>query len=119
MNRNELEEFIVDNYSVSPEYLWDKYPTFAVFRHKENKKWFAIVMTINKKKLGIDEDGLVDVVNLKCDTVGMFSLVQQKGIFPAYHMNKNHWISICLDNSVDKQMIKVLIDMSYNLTNTR
>ena len=119
MNRNGFEKFIVENYNVGPEYLWVKYPTIAVFRHKENKKWFAVVMTINKKKLGIEQNSEIDVVNLKCESVGMFSLVQQNGIFPAYHMNKNHWISVCLDNSVDEQMIKVLLDISYNLTNTK
>ena len=67
MDRQELEEYILKTYGVKAQYPWEKYPTFAVFRHGSNKKWFAVIMTIDKSKLGINEDGQIDVVNLKCD----------------------------------------------------
>ena len=67
MYRKVLEKYILDTYGVSPEYPWTKYPLFSVFRHKSNNKWFAVIMTIDKCKLGINEDGQIDVVNLKCD----------------------------------------------------
>ena len=53
MNRQKLEKYILDTYGVSPEYPWIKYPTFAVFRHESNRKCFAVIITINKRKLGI------------------------------------------------------------------
>ncbi len=62
MNRCDLERLIGSEYGVKPDYPWAKYPTFAVFRHKENKKWFAVIMTIDKRKIGIDNDGKINVV---------------------------------------------------------
>ena len=73
-------------------------------------------MYIPKSKLGLREDGMIDVVNLKCDPVLIGSLRMEKGIFPAYHMSKDKWISVALDGSVDDEQVKMLLDMSYELT---
>ena len=116
MNRQELEKYILDTYGVSAEYPWIKYPTFAVFRHASNQKWFAVIMTIDKSKLGISEDGQIDVVNLKCDANIVPSMWEPKGIFPAYHMNKEHWITVALDDRVTKDNFKFLLALSYDLT---
>ena len=59
---------------------------------------------------------MIDVVNLKCDPVLIGSLRMEKGIFPDYHMSKDKWISVALDGSVDDEKIKMLLDMSYELT---
>ena len=117
MNRLQLEKFIIESYNASPEHLWIKYPSFAVFRHKSNKKWFAVIMRINKRRLGLNIDEEIDVVNLKCDMFGVDFFRQEKGIYPAYHMNKNHWLTVALDGSVNEEIIKILLDGSYNLTN--
>ena len=117
MNRKELESYISDKYSIEPEYPWAKMPTFAVFRHSDNKKWFAVNMTITKDKLGLDNTKNIDVVNLKCDPLLMGSVLNEWGIFPAYHMNKTHWISVALDGSVEEDKVKWLLDLSYDLTN--
>lgn len=119
MNRKELESYIVDKYSIEPEYPWVKMPTFAVFRHSNNKKWFAVVMTITKDKLGFDSMENIDVVNLKCDQLLMGSVLNEQGIFPAYHMSKTHWISVALDGSAQEDKVKWLLDLSYDLTNKK
>ncbi len=116
MNRKELESYIADKYSIEPEYPWAKMPTFAVFRHGNNKKWFAVIMTITKDKLGLDSIETIDVVNLKCDQLFMGSVLNEQGIFPAYHMSKTHWISVALDGSVEADKVKWLLDLSYELT---
>ena len=119
MNRQELEKYILDTYGVGPEYPWIKYPTFAVFRHESNKKWFAVIMTIDKSKLGIKEDGQIDVVNLKCDENILPSMWEQKGIFPAYHMNKEHWLTVALDGTATDDNLKFLLALSYELTDKK
>ena len=43
-------------------------------------------------------------------------LIDNEKIYHGYHMNKKSWITIKLDNSVDKQKIFELIDNSYNLS---
>ena len=73
-------------------------------------------MDVPKSKLGLRGDGMIDVVNLKCDSVLIGSLRLEKGIFPAYHMSKDKWISVALDGSIDDEQIKMLLDMSYELT---
>ena len=73
-------------------------------------------MELPECKLGLPGERIVDVLNVKCDPILIGSLRQQKGFFPAYHMNKDSWISILLDNSVSADEIKNLIEMSYRLT---
>jgi predicted DNA-binding protein (MmcQ/YjbR family) len=73
-------------------------------------------MDIPRSRLGLRGESTIDIVNLKCDPVLTGSLRMEKGIFPAYHMNKDKWISVALDGSVDDEQIKMLLDMSYELT---
>ncbi|MBR3809084.1 MAG: MmcQ/YjbR family DNA-binding protein [Clostridia bacterium] len=114
MNREDFQKFIEEKYGVLPEYPWASSPSFAVFRHDNNKKWFAVVMNITKDKLGLDSTEKIDVVNLKCDPI--MNVTTETGVFPAYHMSKTHWISVCLDGSVDEDKIKWLLDLSFDLT---
>lgn len=73
-------------------------------------------MDISKRKLGIQCDEIADVMNVKCDPILIGSLLNEKGIYPAYHINKVYWITILLDGSIDDEKIKWLIDMSFELT---
>lgn len=119
MNRNELTEYIAEMYNTAAEYPWDYAPGYAVFRHACNKKWFAVIMNISRRKLGINSDEIIDVMNLKCDSILMGSLRNDTGIFPAYHMSKTSWISVALDGSVDSEKIKWLLDISFDLTDKK
>ena len=119
MNRQALDEHITATYKSCAEHLWLKHPTFAVYRHGENKKWFAVIMEIPNAKLGAPGSGEVGVVNLKCDPLLIGSLVCENGIHRAYHMNKNYWITVSLDGSVDEDKIKWLLDISFNLTHKK
>ncbi len=119
MNRTEFEKYINEFYATDPEYPFEGDPVTAVFRHSSNKKWFAIVMHIPIRRLGIDRDGEVDVVNLKCEPLYTVSLIHDEGIHKAYHMNKTHWITVRLDGSVEADKIKWLLDMSFDLTGVK
>ena len=116
LNKQDFQKYVLNVYGVIPDFPWESNPTFAVYRHTNNRKWFALVMDIPKSRLGLKEDGMIDVVNLKCDPVLIGSLRLEKGIFPAYHMSKDKWISVALDGSVDDEQIKMLLDMSFELT---
>lgn len=119
MNKQALKKYISEVYGIDPDFPWESAPNYAVYRHYSNKKWFALVMDIPKSKLGLREDGKIDIVNLKCEPVLTGSLRMEKGIFPAYHMNKDKWISVALDGSVDDEQIMFLLDMSYELTDVK
>ena len=116
MNRSEFEKFISNTYGAVAEHPWFRYPSYAVYRHKSNNKWFAVVMDIPKAKLGIDSEGEISIVNLKCDPILIDTLVEEDGFFPAYHMNKVNWISVALDGGVEKEALIKLLGMSYNTT---
>jgi predicted DNA-binding protein (MmcQ/YjbR family) len=74
-------------------------------------------MDVSFKKLNIDKEGIVSVLNLKNIPEMIGGLRMKTGILPAYHMNKEHWITVLLDGTVAKQKIFDLIDISYDLTN--
>ena len=116
MNRTELEQFILGNYNAEPDYPWMKYPNYEVFRHSNNRKWFALIMDVPKNKLGLQGADVLDVVNFKCDTLLIGSLRCEPGYFPGYHMNKENWITVALDGSVPDDKIKMLLNASYDAT---
>lgn len=116
MRRNELEAFIMETYNAEADYPWRKSPNHAVFRHCSNRKWFALIMDVTKNKLGLQGEGLLDVVNLKCDPILIGSLREDPGFLPAYHMSKDNWITVALDGSASDDKIKMLLDMSYQAT---
>ena len=116
MNAADLQRYIEETYGAAGERLFAKDPATCVFRHQNNRKWFAVIMEISKAKLGLQDVGDICVVNLKCDVrlIGPFRLEQ--GIYPAYHMSKAHWLTVLLDGTVGEDKIKFLLDMSYDLT---
>lgn len=116
MNRFQLDRYITDTYGVTAERLFEKYPGFRVYRHINTKKWFAMIMDIPKSRLGLGGQDIIDVVNLKCDPLLIGSLRMEQGFYPAYHMNKENWITAALDGSAPDDKIKMLVDMSYELT---
>ena len=116
MNRQELAAWLTETYSTTGEYLFARYPSFQVFRHNGNRKWFAVIMEIPRKNLGLAGNGEISMVNLKCDTRMIGSFREEPGIFPGWHMNKAHWLSVALDGTVENEKIRFLVDMSYALT---
>lgn len=119
MVRKQLEVFLNETYAADVDYPWVRYPNHMVFRHSNNQKWFALIMDVSKRKLGIESDEVLDIVNFKCDPLLIGSLQHEQGFFPAYHMNKSHWITVALDGTVDDDKIKMLADMSYELTKAK
>ena len=116
MDKTELAAYIAEQYAVTPDCPWADYPDYNVFRHRGSKKWFALIMNIPRAKLKLAGEGNIDVVNLKCDPMLVGSLTRERGVFPAWHMNKTHWITVALDGSADSELTKMLLDASFTLT---
>ena len=112
--RNELYSYIKKKYDADPEYLWQRYPGYAVFRHSDNDKWFCIIMDVSARKLGLPGQELKDVLNVKIsDPILAGYLVQQKGFLRGYHIARGNWISILLDGTVPMDEIYRWLDESY------
>ena len=105
---------VQEKYGDQLEYLWEKSPDTAVLRHEGNQKWYAVLMKIPWDKLDKSREGLVEAVNIKYDQVA--DLLSQKGIYPAFHMNKRYWLSLALDDSLQDEEVLELIERSWNLT---
>ena len=59
---------------------------------------------------------MLDILNLKCDPVLIASLRGAPGLLPAYHMNKENWITAALDGSAPEDKLRLVLDMSYTAT---
>ena len=108
-------EYAREMYGDELEFLWERYPDAAVLRRKDNQKWYALFMTISKRKLGLDCDESAEIIDLRFDVDKLPQTVDGKRYFPGYHMNKKHWITMLLDGSVHIEQILKYLDESYKL----
>ena len=108
---------VQEKYENQLEYLWEKSPDTAVLRHEDNQKWYAVLMKISWEKLDKSREGQVEVVNLKHDQVA--DLLVEKGIYPAFHMNKRYWISLPLDDTLSDEKVLELVERSWFLTSKK
>ena len=83
----------------------------------EKNKWYALLSDVEYNKLNKNTDitTKVKILNVKYPTDNILDIIDNQNIFPAYHMNKKHWISIVLDKNIKLETIKELIDISYSL----
>lgn len=114
LKREEIYEYVKKQYGTIPEYLWKESPESAVLRHK-NGKWYAVLMQVEKSRLGLEGDTKVDIIDVKCDPDMVGLLTQTYGFLPGYHMNKKYWITMLLDGTVSEAKILDFLDMSYDL----
>ena len=115
MKKHEFLEYCLDEYGTSPDYPFDDLLETAVLRHGNNRKWYALVMRVSRRKFGIDSDEVIDVVNMKLPTEMHGSFSAADGVYPAYHMNKLHWISVLLPDAPD-DVVKFLANASFEAT---
>ena len=118
MTKQEFFELCSSSYFTLPDYPFDEDFETAVFRHADNKKWFAIVLSVSRRKFGLDSDEVIDVVNLKLPTEMFGSFGAADGVYPAYHMNKLHWISVLLPDAPD-DVVQFLLNASFEATKSK
>ena len=109
-------EYIRKKYNDELEFLWEKFEETAIWRNKQNNKWYGLIMAIPESKIGINSEKIVEALDIRYQKNETEKIVDNEKFFPGYHMNKKSWITIKLDNSVDIKTIKKLIDNSYNLS---
>lgn len=112
--RERITAYAERRYGTKPEYLWSSTPDAAVFRCG-NGKWYGIMMRVDGSRLGLEKGTYYDILNVKCSPLMTGSMLAVKGVLPAYHMNKNSWVSVLLDGTVEEEQITGLLDMSFGL----
>ena len=115
MTKQSFLEYCFNTYGTSPDYPFDEDFETAVLRHTDNRKWYAIVMKVSRRKFGFDNDEAIDVVNLKLPTEMFGSFGAADGVYPAYHMNKLHWISVLLPDAPE-DIVQFLVHVSFEAT---
>ena len=118
MTKQEYLNMCLSTYGTSPDYPFDEDFETAVLRHTDNRKWYAIVMRVSRRKFGMNSDEIVDVVNLKLPTEMFGSFGAADGVYPAYHMNKLHWISVLLPDAPE-DVVSFLTNASFEATKSK
>ena len=117
MTKQQFLSYCLHTYATPPDYPFDDWMESAVLRHTDNQKWYAIAMRVSRRKFGLNSDEVVDVVNLKLPTEMFGSFGVADGVYPAYHMNKLHWISVILPDATD-ELVQFLVNVSFEATKT-
>ena len=118
MTKQEFFEYCLCAHGTRPDYPFEEDFETAVMRHADTRKWYAIAMRVPRRKFGFGgEQGNegIDVVNLKLPTEMFGSFGADVGVYPAYHMNKLHWISVLLPDAPE-DVVKFLVSVSYEAT---
>ena len=110
-----LMEYCERKFGTEPEAPWEDSPDAYTFKTAKRNKWYALFMTIPYKSLGLVAKGTLDVVNIKLPPEKVLDLIDRVHFYPAYHMNKKHWITVVLDKEVDEPLVQQLLDESYGL----
>lgn len=115
LQAKEIITYVQKTYDNELEYLWKRFPDNAILRRKDSQKWYAALLTVSKRKLGIDSDELVEIIDLRIKPEKIIELIDNIRYFPGYHMNKKNWYTIILDGSVPIKEICERLDASYKL----
>ncbi len=115
---NRISSLIEQKYMDFPEFIWEKFPGYGIFRNAKNNKWYGLIMNIPKCKLEpkSKDKQEIEILNVKLNPEEIIYLLKRKGFYRAYHMNKENWISIILDDTIKDDEIMQYINRSYNIT---
>jgi predicted DNA-binding protein (MmcQ/YjbR family) len=111
-----LALWVKKQWQEEPDFPFEDDEDDGVFRRRDSRKWYAIVMRIDSRHISSDrESHPISIMNVKVTPEDRDRLLQKDGFYPAYHMNHEHWITICLDDAVDDETIEQLLDVSRQL----
>lgn len=113
---NRITNLIISKYGDEPEFLWKTTPGTGVFRNPATKKWYLAILDIDRSKIQEKRTGLVEIALIKLSPENVEQITKQEHFYEGYHMNKKHWITVILDDSVSDEKIMELIEESYSFT---
>ena len=116
MDQAELARYARETWGTEAEHLFSETPETYILRHRENRKWYAVVMSVSRSKLGLEGEDPIFLLDVKCGPLLSGSYLGKPGVVPAWHMNKTHWIGVLLDGSAEEETVRELLEISYRLT---
>ena len=113
----EIIRYVREKHGDELEFLWERFSDNSIWRNKKSGKWYGLLMVISKRKLGLDSDEKVEVMDLRfVKNEAREFAAGSENVYPGYHMNKNNWITIILDGSMETERIIALLDQSYRIS---
>lgn len=110
-----LIEHVRTTYGDELEFLWQKFPDNAVWRRKDNQKWYAAILTVVGSKIGLETGRMVEIVDLRMRPEKKEEMLAREHYYPGWHMNKKNWYTIVLDAGVSDGELCQRLDESYAL----
>lgn len=92
----QLMDYCSQRFGTVPDAPWPETPENFTFKTARRNKWYALFMTIPYKSLGLAKAGKADVLNIKLPPAKILQMVDRQHFYPAYHMNKKHWLTVML-----------------------
>lgn len=113
---NRISEEIIKLLDSHPEFLWESFPDYAIFRYKTNQKWFAVIAYVDRSKLDKKASGMLEILNLKIKEEELEEVLTQEGFYNAWHMNKKSWITLTLDETIPDIEVMEYVKKSFIYT---
>ena len=110
-----LVEYIREKFSDTPEFLWEKFPNYVVFRRRDNRKWYAVIMVVPRNKLKLSGADELEILNLRVEPEELNRIVDGEKYFRGWHMNKKSWMTLRLDGALSDEEIFSRLTQSYRL----
>lgn len=121
-----LIRYAEETYGEKPEFLWKQFPTNAILRRKDNKKWYAAFLTVSPNKLKASEgmpknetksgskeqNDPAEIIDFRIEEEKLPGLLDGRKYFPAWHMNKKHWITVLPGESASFEEVRLLLENS-------
>ncbi|EHI73520.1 Uncharacterized protein conserved in bacteria [Streptococcus criceti] len=107
--KRELLDWLVDLTGAEEAYPFtrEKSKDTPVIRHRRNQKMLALVTQKDGKLL----------LNLKLQPEQVEMMMDTKGVIPAYHMNKKHWLSVLVNETeLSEPELEAMVLESSRLT---
>lgn len=81
-------DFVKSHYHDMLEFLWNKFPDVAIWRHSHNQKWFGLITHLSLSKLGIDSQEKTDILVLHLPEGRVFeeTSLLERDVYPAWHI---------------------------------
>lgn len=108
-------EYVRKKYGDELQFLWTKFPDNAVWRRKDNQKWYGAILTVNGRKIGLNTDRIVEIIDLRMEAADRDNILSREHYYPGWHMNKKSWYTLVLDDCVSDEEIQLRITESYEL----
>lgn len=108
-------EFVRNTYGDEPEFLWQQFPDNAVWRRKDNLKWYGALLTVQGHKLGLNTPDIVEIIDLRMNITQAELILANPHYYPGWHMNKKHWFTVVLDGTITDKELQKRICQSYQL----